>query len=125
MKRREFISLLGGAAALSPFAAHAQQPAMPVVGFLRSTRREGFDNLPEAVQVGLRESGYEVGRNVAIEYRWGNEQRDRLPALVDELIRKPVAVIVCNGVAAPSVMAATATVPIVFVTGSDPVRDGW
>ena len=124
MRRRDFLGVLGGAAALSPFAAHAQQPAMPVVGFLRSTRREGFDNLPEAVQVGLRESGYEVGRNVAIEYRWGDEQRDRLPALVDELIRKPVAVIVCNGAAAPSVMAATATVPIIFVTGSDPVRDG-
>jgi putative ABC transport system substrate-binding protein len=70
MRRRVFLAALGGAAAL-PLAARAQQPAMPVVGFLRSTRREGFDNLPEAVQVGLRESGYEVGRNVAIEYRWG------------------------------------------------------
>ena len=74
--------------------------------------------------MGLRESGYEVGRNVAIEYRWGNEQRDRLPALAAELIRKPVVVIVCNGAAAPSVIAATATIPVVFVTGSDPVRDG-
>ena len=72
----------------------------------------------------MRESGYEVGRNVAIEYRWGNEQRDRLPALAAELIRKPVVVIVCNGAAAPPVKAATATIPIVFVTGSDPVRDG-
>ena len=102
MRRRKFITMLGGAAALSPFAAHAQQPTTPIVGFLRSTRREGFDNLTEAVQVGLRESGYEVGRNVAIEYRWGNEQRDRLPPLIDELIRKPVAVIVCNGAATPS-----------------------
>ena len=65
-----------------------------------------------------------MGRNVAIEYHWGNEQLDRLPVLVAELIRKPVAVIVCNGTAAPSAIAATATVPIVFVTGSDPVRDG-
>ena len=128
MRRREFIAALGGATAAYstywPRAARAQQAATPVVGFLRDTRREGFDNLTEAVQVGLRESGYEVGRNVAIEYRWGNEQRDRLPALADELIRKPVAVIVCNGAAAPSVIAATATTPIVFVTGSDPVRDG-
>ena len=69
---------------------------MPVVGFLRSTRREGFDNLTEAVRAGLSEGGYDVGRNVAIEYRWANEQPDRLPALVAELIRKPVAVIVCN-----------------------------
>ena len=73
---------------------------------------------------GLKESGYEVGRNVAIEYHWADERRDRLLMLVAELIRRPVAVIVCNGVAALPVKAATATVPIVFVTGSDPVRDG-
>ena len=73
---------------------------MPVVGFLRSTRPEGFDNLTEAVRAGLREGGYDVGRNVAIEYRWADEQPDRLPALAAELIRKPVAVIVCNGTAA-------------------------
>ena len=123
MRRRDFIAALGGAAAGWPHMAHAQQ-AMPVVGFLRSTRREAFDNLTEAVRTGLREGGYEVGRNVAIEYHWGNEQRDRLPVLVAELIRKPVAVIVCNGTAAVVAKAATATVPIVFVTGSDPVRDG-
>jgi putative ABC transport system substrate-binding protein len=86
---------------------------------------EGFADLPEAVRAGLRESGYEVGRNVAIEYRWGDDQTDRLPALVDELVRKPVAVIVANGVAVASVKAATTTVPVVFVTGTDPVRDGW
>ena len=124
MRRREFLSVLGGTAATWPLVARAQQPAMPVVGFLRSTRQEGFDNLTEAVRTGLSEGGYDVGRNVAIEYRWGNEQRDRLPALAAELIRKPVAVIVCNGIAAVPAKAATATVPIVFVTGSDPVRDG-
>ena len=124
MRRRDFVALLGGAAAAWPLRARAQQPAMPVVGFLRSTRPEGFENLPEAVRAGLREGGYDVGRNVAIEYHWGNEQLDRLPVLVAELIRMPVAVIVCNGTAAPSVIVATATVPIVFVTGSDPVRDG-
>jgi putative tryptophan/tyrosine transport system substrate-binding protein len=125
MMRREFITLLGGAAAAWPVAARGQEPAVPVVGFLRSSRVEGFADLPEAVRAGLRESGYEVGRNVAIEYRWGDDQTDRLPALVDELIRKPVAVIVANGVAVSSIKAATTTVPVVFVTGTDPVRDGW
>jgi putative tryptophan/tyrosine transport system substrate-binding protein len=125
MKRREFITLLGGAAAAWPVVARGQEPAVPVVGFLRSSRVEGFADLPEAVRAGLRESGYEVGRNVAIEYRWGDDQTDRLPALVDELIRKPVAVIVANGVAVSSIKAATTTVPVVFVTGTDPVRDGW
>ena len=123
MRRREVITLLGGAAAW-PLAARAQQPAMQVVGFLRSTRPEGFENLTEAVRAGLREGGYDVGRNVAIEYHWGNEERDRLPVLATELIRRPVAVIVCDGRAAVSAKAATATVPIVFVTGSNPVRDG-
>ena len=122
---REFITLLGGAAAAWPVTARAQQPALPTIGFLRSSRVEGFADLPEAVRAGLRESGYEVGRNVAIEYRWGDDQTDRLPALVDELVRKPVAAIVANGVAVASVKAATTTVPVVFVTGTDPVRDGW
>jgi ABC-type uncharacterized transport system substrate-binding protein len=124
MRRRDFIAGLAGAIAW-PMAARAQEPAVPVVGFLRSSRVEGFADLPEAVRAGLRESGYEVGRNVAIEYRWGDDQTDRLPALVDELVRKPVAVIVANGVAVASVKAATTTVPVVFVTGTDPVRDGW
>jgi putative tryptophan/tyrosine transport system substrate-binding protein len=86
--RRDFITLLGGAAAY-PLAARAQQQAMPVIGFLRSTRPEGFENLPEAVRAGLREGGYDVGRNVAIEYHWGNEQLDRLPVLVARLLRRP------------------------------------
>jgi putative ABC transport system substrate-binding protein len=123
MRRRGFIAALGGAAVL-PLTARAQQP-MPVVGFLRSTRREGFDKLPEAVRTGLQESGYDIGRNVAMAVHWANEQRERLSALAAELIRKPAAVIVCNGAAVDTIKAATTIVPTVFVTGSDPVRDGW
>ena len=124
MKRREFITLFGGAAVAWPLAARAQQPATPVIGLLRSSRPEGFANLTEALRAGLSQSGYDVGRNVAIEYRFANEQRDRLTALAAELIRKPVAVIVGNTEAAQVAKAATTTVPIVFVTGTDPVRDG-
>jgi putative ABC transport system substrate-binding protein len=125
MRRREFLRVFSGAAAAWPLAARAQQQAtLPVVGMLRSTRAEGFANLMEALRAGLGQSGYDVGRNVAIEYRWADDQPDRLPALVAELIRKPVAVIVSNTQATLAAKAATATVPIVFVTGTDPIRDG-
>ena len=85
IRRRDFIAGLAGAAAAWPVAARGQEPAVPVVGFLRSSRVEGFADLPQAVRTGLRESGYEVGRNVAIEYRWANGHIDRLPGLAAEL----------------------------------------
>jgi putative ABC transport system substrate-binding protein len=127
MKRRRFIALLGGAAAASaslPLAARAQQSAIPVVGFLRSTSLAPFQNLVPAFGQGLKEAGFVDRQSVAIEYRYAENQRDRLPALVAELIRLPVAVLVVNSGAAVAAKAATTTVPIVLVAGADPVKDG-
>ena len=123
MKRREFITLLGGAAATWPLSAGAQQPAMPVVGFLRGGT---VDDVPQRVAVfrqDLKEAGFVEGQNDAIELR-SADLYDRLPALVADLIRRRVAVIVANYPAAIAAKTATTTVPIVFVTGADPVRDG-
>ena len=123
LKRREVITLMGGAAAW-PLAARAQQPALPVVGFIRSTSLADSAHLVTAFRQGLKEAGFVEGQNVAIEYRFADNRFDRLPALVADLLRQPVAVIVGNFNSILAAKAATTTVPIVFTSGSDPVRDG-
>jgi putative tryptophan/tyrosine transport system substrate-binding protein len=130
MKRRDFMAALGGAAAtpamLLPRAARAQQPAMPVIGFLDTRSPDGMTDRLRAFRQGLKDTGYVEGENVAIEYRWAEGQIDRLPALAADLVRRRVAVIVSSGGVTPSLAAkaATTTIPIAFLISEDPVRLG-
>jgi putative ABC transport system substrate-binding protein len=126
MRRREFISLLGSAAVTWPFAARAQRPTVPVVGFLGTTTQQDFSDRVAAFREGLKETGFVEGQNVAIEYRWSEGNYDRLPALAADLVRRQVAVIAAVG-GEPSPLAAksaTTTTPIVFSLGSDPIKLG-
>jgi putative ABC transport system substrate-binding protein len=125
MNRREVITLLGGAAAAWPLAARAQQPAMPVIGYLNASLPEGYADQLRAFRQGLRESGFVEGENVAIDYRWGENESARLPALAAELVRQRVNVIfVSSNPASIAAAKATTTIPVVFVVSADPIKLG-
>ena len=126
MRRREFITLIGGAAAVWPLAAHGQEPTVPVVGYLGDISPETRRDRLDAFRKGLADTGYVEGHNVTIEYRWARGRYERLPALATDLVRSRVAVIVAPGNPNPALAAkaATQTVPIVFTIGSDPVEAG-
>ena len=124
VRRREFI-LLSGAAAVWPLLARAQQTTLPVVGFLNSASAEGYASMAAAFKRGLKEAGYTEGQNVTIEYRWADNQYERLPALAADLVNRRVNVIFANSPQFPRLLAATKTIPIIFNSGDDPVRLGF
>ncbi len=124
MRRREFIRLLGGSMAAWPFAARAQQTAKPVIGFLNGSSATAYAAYVQAFVRGLAETGYTVGENVAIEYRWAEGHYDRIPDMADDLVRRRVAVLAPNTPAAHAAKRAAGNIPIVFFTGEDPVASG-
>jgi putative ABC transport system substrate-binding protein len=124
MRRRDVITLIGGAAAW-PLTTRAQQPTMPVLGFLRNSTREGSKLLLSSLRQGLQEAGYIEGQNILIEYRFSENRFDRMPQLAADLVRRQCAVIIAGGAAAAlAAKAVTATIPILFSTGDDPINTG-
>src|SRR5205809_4398507 len=126
MDRRTFVSAVAGGLVVWPLAAHAQRQVVPVIGYLANASAAGFSNYVDAFRRGLGEMGYVEGQNVAIEYRWAEGERDRLPGFARDLADRQVAVIVATGGSAPALAAkaATTSIPIVFTGGDDPVRSG-